>query len=76
MKIKMKAMAFTQQGVFDKGNVLTDKQYSKEFLLHLVNEANAADFIEYDTKIEKPLETKVETKPKQTRKKKKGKRRT
>jgi hypothetical protein len=76
MQIKMKSMAFTQQGMFDKGQVLTDKQYSKAFLLHLVNDANAADMFEYETKIEQPVETKVEQPIKQKKKKKVKRKRT
>ncbi len=73
MKIKMKSMAFTQSGMFDKGQVLTDKQYSKEFMLHLVNEANAAEIIEYDTKIMPKVENKI-VQPSETKvKKRKGK---
>ena len=73
MKIKMISMAFTQSGVFDKGQILTDKQYSPEFLTHLVVAANAAEFIDYEKKIVQPEERKVE-KPIKKRKGKKKKR--
>jgi len=68
----MISMAFTQSGMFDKGNILsTDKSesfdgkaYSKDFLNHLVDAANAAERLDYETKIDmgyepvkKPLST-------------------
>lgn len=57
-------MAITQQGLFDKGMVLTTDKYTVEFLNHLVTACNAADVIDYETKIDmeyepvkKPLST-------------------
>lgn len=67
MKIRIKSMVFTQKGVFNPGDELTDNDFSKEFMLHLVNEANAADMLEYETKIEQITETKV--KPRKKKKK-------
>lgn len=71
MRIRIKSMVFTQKGVFNPGDELTEKDFSKEFMLHLVNEANAADMLEYETKVEQPVETKVEPKKKKKKVKKK-----
>jgi hypothetical protein len=60
MKIKMKSFAITPYGSFNVGQVLTDQQYQPAFLVHLVNEANAADFIEYETKVIAPDTFKTE----------------
>ena len=55
MKIRMTSMAFTPSGVFEKGEILTDKKFPIEFLRHLVDAAGAAEYIDkdsYETKIE------------------------
>lgn len=50
-------MAFTPQGLFEKGMVLTTDKYTKEFLNHLVTACDAADVIDYETKIDMEYET-------------------
>ena len=52
MKVKIKGNPITPYGSFDHGQILDDLKYPTEFLLHLVNEAGAADLIDYETKID------------------------
>lgn len=56
-------MAFTQSGMFDKGQILTDEKHSKEFLTHLVEEANAAEYLEKDSYKTKIVEVESVKKP-------------
>lgn len=51
-------MAITPQGLFDKGMILTTDKYSEEFLDHLVTACNAADVIDYETKVDEDYEVK------------------
>lgn len=95
MKIRMKSMAFTQSGMFDKGNILSTekgesfdgKAYPVEFLNHLVQGANAADMLDYETKVDmeyepikKPLSSQslpqAKVSPERTVKKRKSKRKS
>ena len=65
MKIRMISMAFTQQGMFEPPAILstdrnesTDrKAYHPDFLNHLVDQANAAERLDYETKIDPEYET-------------------
>ena len=56
-------MAFTQSGMFDKGQILTDEKHSKEFLTHLVEEANAAEYLDKDSYETKIIEVEAVKKP-------------
>jgi len=51
MKVKVKGNPITPYGSFSDGQVLSDDKFSREFLSHLVNDAGAADLIEYETKV-------------------------
>lgn len=56
MKIRIKTMAITPLGTFDAGVILTTDKYSSELLNHLVTDCNAADVIDYETKIDADYE--------------------
>ena len=58
MKIKMISMAMTPNGIFEKDMILTDARYPVAFLNHLVNDCNAAEVIDYETKIDDKYEVK------------------
>lgn len=61
MKIRMKSMAFTPYGALEKGQILESNKYPEEFLTHLVEDANAADRIDYETKVDDAIEVKKKT---------------
>jgi len=65
MKVRIKGNPITQFGSFSHGQVIDDLKYPTEFLLHLVNEAGAADLIDYETKIDNNVQVKkkVESSP-------------
>lgn len=46
MKIRMTSQAFTTEGIFEPGQILSDEEYSEEFLIHLAGPAKAAEVIE------------------------------
>lgn len=52
MKVRIKGNPITPHGSFSHGQVIDDLKYPTEFLLHLVNDAGAADLIDYETKID------------------------
>ena len=58
MKIQVISNMLVSGGVsYDKGAILTDKQFSVEYLNHLVYEAGAAVIVEpYETKVAAPVE--------------------
>ncbi len=56
MRIRMKTNPITPYGSFGVGDVLNDDSYPKEFLEHLVNDCNAAEFLDYETKIDMEYE--------------------
>jgi len=61
MKIRITAMAFTPYGVLDKGTIITDGKIPKDFLIHLVEAAGAAEYLDkdsYETKIDNVMEVK------------------
>ncbi len=54
MKIRiLNANVFTQFGAFVRGDVLDESNYSRQFLLHLLNQVMCAEVIE--TKIINPV---------------------
>jgi len=81
MKIKITANPITMYGTFQRGQVITDKEYPIAFLNHLVHEAGAAVQLDYETKTtevvvkKKPLSTQslpqAKALPKKTRAKRK-----
>ena len=56
-------MAFTPYGVMEKGTILTDAKLPKEFLIHLVEEAGAAEYMEKDSYKTKVIEVEAVKKP-------------
>ena len=55
MKIRMISQAFTPFGAFERGQELqSGGKFTEEFLVHLVEAAGAAEYIE--AKMEKPVE--------------------
>lgn len=56
MKIRILEPAFSPYGDLEVGQILTDNKYPVAFLLHLVNDAGAAEFIEYETKVDEVYE--------------------
>lgn len=62
MKIKIIGNPITPSGSFDNGQILTDKNHTKEFLTHLVD-ANAAEYMEKDSYETKIVEVEAVKKP-------------
>ena len=58
MKIKITSNPVTPYGEFSRGDILTDDKYPIAFLKHLVDEAGAAERIDYDTKVDEKVEVK------------------
>lgn len=59
MKIRITGRSvFSPLGQFSQGDILTDKRFPIAYLEHLVNDAQCAEFIDYETKLDKPLEIK------------------
>jgi len=56
MKIKITSNPITPYGDFTKGQILTDEQYPVAFLNHLVDDAGAAERLDYETKIDEDYE--------------------
>ncbi len=59
-KVKVKGSPITPRGSFTNGQILTSDRYPIEFLTHLVNEANAAEWVERETKMEPKFENKID----------------
>lgn len=72
MKIKITGSMIlgTAYGSFDKGQILTDDKYPKEFLRHLVYDCNAAEVLDYETKVVKAEEKKAAPRKKKAARKK------
>lgn len=61
MKIKVTANPITMYGSFSRGQILTDEKFPTAFLIHLVDEAGAAEYIDknaYLTKVNDEVEIK------------------
>lgn len=71
MKIRIKSNPITPHGSFSVGDELDDTKYPESFLLHLVNDCNAADFIDYETKVD--TEYKIKKKPQSSQSSQQGK---
>ena len=48
----------TPYGMFEKGAILTSEKYPEPFLVHLVEDCGAAEWMDYDTKIDEDYEVK------------------
>ena len=66
MKVKIISTPITPYGSFEKGQQISSPQYPEAFLKHLVNDCNAAVFIDeikpeiQEKMVEKPVENKME----------------
>jgi len=58
MRIRLIANPITMYGSFRAGEVLTDANYPIPFLQHLVNDCNAAEFLDIETKVDTDYEVK------------------
>lgn len=56
-------MAFTPYGVLEKGTEITDGKIPKEFLIHLVEDAGAAEYMDKDSYETKVIEVEAVKKP-------------
>lgn len=59
MKVRIKGNPITPYGNLNHNQIISDTEklsngrtYPTSFLLHLVNDANAADLLEYETKVD------------------------
>jgi len=53
MKIKIISNPITPYGSFDKGQILTDQKYPTAFLIHLVEQAGAAEYMDKEAYLNK-----------------------
>lgn len=61
MKVRIKGNPVTPYGNLTQGQIIGDDKYPVAFLRHLVEDANAADWLEYETKIDDTYEVKKKT---------------
>jgi len=53
MKIKIISNPITPYGSFDTGKILTDQKYPAAFLIHLVEQAGAAEYMDKEAYLNK-----------------------
>lgn len=66
MKVRIKGNPITPFGHLSNGQIIGNDKYPEQFLRHLVEDANAADWLEYETKIDDTYEVKKKTQSSQS----------
>lgn len=56
MRIRVITNPITTYGSFAVGDILNDQNYPCEFLHHLVDDCGAAEYLEYETKVDMEYE--------------------